>query len=132
MNEPYKNSENIKLSVTNMYDHSKEIHRFLNDSNDPAAALHKLLDYNDEFSFTIEECAQAFISKSLLHEFVLLAIKRHFYGATIVSPQCLAPTYDRKEMARRASSYNTVEKIDYQSINKSYSKIKAKLFKRNK
>lgn len=59
MNKPYQNSPNIVLSQSDITDILSKLNSHVKQSADPAQALFQLLDYDDHFSFTLDDCRLA-------------------------------------------------------------------------
>lgn len=130
MNKPYENSENLVLAKSDIGEIIEKMYRHVVNCEDPAQALYNLLDYDDEFPFSYEECKLAVQSKRWIHSMANIAIKKHYRGASIQEIIYNPPIdkYDPKEKRRIKEIINT--KIDHEDIKHKYNKLKERMYRK--
>lgn len=132
MNKPYENSENIVLNQSDITEIIGKLNSHVKSSDDPAQALYRLLEYEDDFPFTIDDCRMAINSGSIYGKMLSMAMYKHYHGAIKRRINYYPPIdkYDPSEKPRIQSIDDIL--INQSFILRQYNRLKFLLFRKQK
>lgn len=130
MIKPYENSKNLVFIDSEFRQIAGEVRRYVSNAGDKAEALYRLLDYDDDYRFSLEECRLGICSRKIERRLIKLSVYKHYYGATIKTvKKKVYQNPDNQEVAVSVMRIAKTDVIDDSFLERKYLDIKRRLKK---
>lgn len=128
MNKPYENSKNMFFFKSEFRQIISVVARYVSNSSDKAEVLYRLLDYDDDYRFSLEECRLGICSNRIRRRLIKLSVYKHYYGATIKTIKKIElPDPDNQEESVSVTRITKTDVVDDSFLEEKYLDIKRRL-----